>query len=294
MPSSGEEEAIFSWAATNFLMGTLLPASEGEGIVQYVNTTYGTVDLGGASTQIAYFLPSQDILEGLFKFQIGNQKIWNVYTKSYLSFGVVAARQRHIRHIVNEYLNSLPEGSHDKGKHSSELRVLNPCFYAGYSEEVHDSTGKMHVTVYGPELSDKKALKECMRSVRPLMEKQHNEFCDEVYHGDCSIAGAYMPPLPNGVHGRFIGTSSLTLPWRFLQLPPTASLEEIRSKASTICQMNFDNIMFYYQVNFSGDSAGSVVDNLPYFCFLSSYVIVLLEGRLGPALVNLVLLLGLS
>ena len=27
----GEEEAIFSWAATNFLMGSLLPASQGVG-----------------------------------------------------------------------------------------------------------------------------------------------------------------------------------------------------------------------------------------------------------------------
>lgn len=33
---SGEEEAIFSWAATNFLMGTLLPASQGDGVVQVI------------------------------------------------------------------------------------------------------------------------------------------------------------------------------------------------------------------------------------------------------------------
>jgi Golgi nucleoside diphosphatase len=71
---SGEEEAIFSWAATNFLMGTLLPASHGTGIVSNVNDTYGTVDLGGASTQIAYYIPTQDILEGLYKFQLGSQK----------------------------------------------------------------------------------------------------------------------------------------------------------------------------------------------------------------------------
>lgn len=56
---SGEEEAIYSWAAVNFLMGTLLPASKGTGTAFGGNTTYGTLDLGGASTQIAFFIPSQ-------------------------------------------------------------------------------------------------------------------------------------------------------------------------------------------------------------------------------------------
>lgn len=52
----------------------------------------GTLDLGGASTQIAFFVPSLDIQEGLFKLQLGGQKQWNVYTKSFLQFGIVSAR----------------------------------------------------------------------------------------------------------------------------------------------------------------------------------------------------------
>lgn len=56
---SGEEEAIFSWAAVNFLFGTLLLDSQGSGEASPTNGTLGTVDLGGASTQIAFFVPSQ-------------------------------------------------------------------------------------------------------------------------------------------------------------------------------------------------------------------------------------------
>ena len=64
---SGEEEAVFSWAAVNFLFGTLLPSSSGSpyvsnGAINGFNGTYGTVDLGGASTQIAFFVPSQVII----------------------------------------------------------------------------------------------------------------------------------------------------------------------------------------------------------------------------------------
>jgi hypothetical protein len=131
-------------------MGTLLPASQGAGVVTGINSTYGTVDLGGASTQIAYFLPSQDILEGLYKFQIGNQKIWNVYTKSFLSFGVVSARQRHITELVDRFLSEQPEGK--ISKHHNDLTAENSCFYAGYSEQATDSTQKYRIEVSGPEL----------------------------------------------------------------------------------------------------------------------------------------------
>ena len=302
---SGEEEAIFSWAATNFLMGTLLPASSGSGIVMNA-TTHGTVDLGGASTQIAYYLPSQDILEGLYKFQIGNHKIWNVYTKSFLSFGVVSARQRHITDFVDKFLATQPAGSlkslssstgstvssfsdsgsignsgggsSGSGSHHKDLKAVNYCFYAGYSETAYDSKKKIRIEVSGPELPQADQLQLCLEEVRPLMEKKNNDFCNKVYHGDCSIAGSYQPPLPVAEFGKFIGTSSLVVPWKFLQLPATASLELIRERASSICQMNFDDIMFYYEVNFSGDSSSSTIDSLPYFCFLASYVIALLEG----------------
>ena len=157
-------------------MKTLLPASKGAGVVYDVNSTYGTVDLGGASTQIAYFLPSQDILEGLYKFQIGNQKIWNVFTKSFLSFGVVSARERHMGKLIDAYLSRIP-----KGVNLTDLRTENPCFYAGYSETAKDQKHKHQIEVTGPELPLSDQLEQCMNLLRPLMEKSHNGFCKEVF-----------------------------------------------------------------------------------------------------------------
>ena len=44
--------------------------------------------------------------------------------------------------------------------------------------------------------------------------------------------------------------------------------------------MNFDDILFYNEVNFVGsDASGGSAESLPYYCFLSSYVLVLLEGE---------------
>ena len=97
---SGEEEAIYGWTAVNFLKGTLLPQSEGIGTVD-PNSTWGSLDLGGASTQISFFKPDQDILANLFKLQIGDQKHWNVYGHSFLSFGRNSARDRYIEGLAD-------------------------------------------------------------------------------------------------------------------------------------------------------------------------------------------------
>ncbi|CAM9903666.1 unnamed protein product, partial [Hapterophycus canaliculatus] len=78
---SGEEvgvlhvqEGIYGWAAVNFLRGELLALSEGAGTAySRGNMTVGTLDLGGASTQISFFKSDQDILANLFKLQIGGQ-----------------------------------------------------------------------------------------------------------------------------------------------------------------------------------------------------------------------------
>ena len=56
----GEEEAIYSWAAINFLKGDLLSESKGVGpATGGKEGTFGTVDLGGASSQIAFYMKNQ-------------------------------------------------------------------------------------------------------------------------------------------------------------------------------------------------------------------------------------------
>ena len=60
---SGEEEAVFSWLAVNYLFKTL---DESEN----TSKSLGTLDLGGASTQIAFSVENQDISESLYRLQL--------------------------------------------------------------------------------------------------------------------------------------------------------------------------------------------------------------------------------
>ncbi|CAM9438173.1 unnamed protein product, partial [Discosporangium mesarthrocarpum] len=90
---SGEEEGAYGWAAVNFLKGNLVQESQGSGTVD-AGFTVGTLDLGGASTQISFFKPDQDIVANLFKLQLGGQKHWNIYTHSFPHCGQNSARSR--------------------------------------------------------------------------------------------------------------------------------------------------------------------------------------------------------
>jgi len=326
---SGEEEAIYSWAAMNFLLGSLLPASAGLG-EGYMNSSYGTLDLGGSSTQIAFYVPSQDISEGLYKLQIGGQKHWNVYTKSFLQFGVVSARKRHLGLVADAAVKAgtaeerrnfgtqsdddgdekwkrklqpvLEENAQSKAQKSSSptmqsttfiptsppLRtvstsVVDYCFHSGYTERIVSALApSTSIEVSGPPVALSNQLDLCMQVLRPLMEKDANQYCDIVYHGECSIGGAYQPTLPQGDHGHFIGTSSYKLPWKFLSLPPTTTISNVISKAEKMCSLSFKEVQAYVAAN--NETMGtdkSILGSMPYFCFLSSYTLVLLKDGYG-------------
>ena len=65
----------------------------------------------------------QDISEGLFKFQLGGQKHWNVYTKSFLQFGHVSARVRHVTGIAQEAIALHHSSKHGHHRHMKRRKL---------------------------------------------------------------------------------------------------------------------------------------------------------------------------
>lgn len=269
---SGEEEAVYSWTATNYLMGTLIPESEGYGTALPAGKTFGTLDMGGASTQIAFFVPSQDISEGLFKLQIGSQRHWNVYSKSYLTYGHNSARERYFSAIANDV----------RVDPSSAVvpSALDYCLFAGYSENFSQSGDKRYeVNIYGPAVPASDQFERCRKSVMPLLNKPFNALCHHVYGIECSFAGQYQPVLPTGNHGNFMGTASLKYPWQFLKLPQTATIQDFYDKAKSICSMSFNDIVMYDAGLTDLITKEKHEEMVPYYCFITSYVFVLLTGK---------------
>ena len=71
-------------------------------------------------------------------FQLDGQKQWNVYTKSFLQFGIDTARQRHLITLVDNFINDKLNNQRFKYKDIVKTSI-NPCFHSGYNEIITDS-----------------------------------------------------------------------------------------------------------------------------------------------------------
>ncbi|CAM9196644.1 unnamed protein product, partial [Ectocarpus fasciculatus] len=288
---SGEEEAAYSWSGANFLMNSLLPSSVGSGGSVSTNSTYGTLDLGGASTQIAFFLPSQDISEGLYKLQVGAQRHWNIYATSYLQFGFNSARLRFQNDLITNKIASTGSEKVEKNAATTyeKHNAITACYYSGYTEnfQYKDANGTVKTyTVSGPKESTADQFDKCYASLEPLLMKSINKFCNLVYDNQCSIGGSYQPPLPDPKTHKYIGTSSYKYAWNFAQMESVGSLKEFRRKSKSICNMTFkEAILYRNSINatlYAQNGNDAYTDSqLPYYCFLSAYSLLLLQGGYG-------------
>ncbi|KAJ3170794.1 Golgi apyrase [Geranomyces variabilis] len=101
---SGELEGIYGWITVNYLKGGFDAAVSVNGTARH---TYGFLDMGGASTQIA-FEPTPDMaiahkedLTGLkLRFLGGEEVSYRVFVSTFLGFGVNEARRRYLEGLV--------------------------------------------------------------------------------------------------------------------------------------------------------------------------------------------------
>eukprot|EP00904_Undaria_pinnatifida_P011382 jgi/Undpi1/7374/HiC_scaffold_22.g09847.m1 len=251
---SGEEEGIYGWAAVNFLHGELLAQSEGAGTADSsANMTVGTLDLGGASTQISFFKSDQDILANLFKLQIGGQKHWNVYTHSFLQFGLNSARLRMHTNVAEEaYTPPTPPTPHPP----------LPAPSTPYVRPHPDSSPRRPQTA------------KLLEGKSPI-----DNFCQFAFPGQCSLLGVYQPELPKGREfGRFYGFAGYYKLWQFLNLPEKTSVSSVEKEGRRICTMSHGELAIY---NEGRDKHEKNVKYLPKYCFMSSYITTLLRDGFG-------------
>ena len=279
---SGEEEAIFGWTGINFIMGNLVEDSQGAGTVINPKLTYGSLDMGGASTQISFYEPQEDIMANLFKLQIGQGKHWNLYSHSFLYYGINAARDRFEARLLagQDAQSRLIDG------------VYNPCLPGGSRREVRLN---IHVNSEGDETwedgigvsSDgfyQAMLKNdgntgdfegCMSYAKQALHLEKNSWCDFAHKGDCAFNGVSMPELPTqGKHfGEFLAFSNYFHVWEFLGLPQRASVQELYNATQMICSMSQEEL-FDFNKKHAKVAEGEAID----FCFRSSYVFNILRN----------------
>ncbi|KAG6000893.1 hypothetical protein E4U21_004931 [Claviceps maximensis] len=190
---SGETEGVYGWIAANYLLGALdRPEEHSHGKGHH---TYGFLDMGGASAQIA-FAPNAteaerhatDLKMIRLRQLDGSTSEFKIFSATWLGFGANKARSRYVQMLVESYgdtVREIPDPCTPKGlrtpavkKVSADETLNNECTLLG--------TGIFH---------------ECLKKTYLLLEK--DKPCEEY---PCFSDGRHVPAIDFEIN-RFLGVS---------------------------------------------------------------------------------------
>ena len=193
----GEVEGLYGWVAANYLLGAFdAPKDHAHGKDHH---TYGFLDMGGASAQIA-FAPNATEAERhandlkLLRMRTidGSAAEYRVFTTTWLGFGVNEARKRYVEAL-------------QKASGAIETKVLqDPCLPTGLSISTKGDVflpGSKTVNGQTPHLVGTGQFDECLVKTLPLLEKDH--ICED---NPCLLNGVHVPAIDFDVN-HFVGVS---------------------------------------------------------------------------------------
>jgi golgi apyrase len=287
---SGEEEGLFGWLSVNYLMDGFGSSSSNRG-------TFGFLDMGGASTQIA-FEPSaeeQEKTQNLVDIQLrmlGGEEIRHkVFVTTWLGYGTNQARERYVGQAIKQHERSRPLV--EDALASTDV-INDPCLPSGlalaespvYAEPSTSHERKTHT------LLGMGSLERCLEDTLPLLNKTAP--CPDA---PCLFNGVYVPHIDFSV-SHFIGISEY---WysseHVFGLGGAYDFVQYERAAEEFCGRPWQETLRMYEGSKSGQGATDVgppkwgnrvdVSRLQMQCFKASWIInVLHEGLRMPRIVD--------
>ncbi|KAM3129195.1 hypothetical protein pb186bvf_018670 [Paramecium bursaria] len=154
---TGQEEGAYLWLSVNYLLDSLK------------KETALTIDLGGASTQIAY-QPSGTIQENELDIIIPNVNVYQIYSISHLYYGMDQALMK-----VHEQLKK-------------DNIIISPCYHKGY-DEIWQYDKSFRVQGLGD-------YEQCLALIKKYLNNDPEQ-CK--YQGQCGINSIYQPTITNKI-----------------------------------------------------------------------------------------------
>ncbi|KAG8874526.1 Golgi apyrase [Tulasnella sp. 331] len=305
---TGEEEGLFGWIAVNYLMNGFA--------VQHSDhskpTTLGFLDMGGASTQIAFepTLTGMDeaaaAVDGLADVRLrllnGEEIHHRVFVTTWLGFGTNQARERYINQSIADWeaKHNLHEGTtsqsggvqhverrHTKYATSTSVEVYDPCLPKNLI--IHNkqhrptegiSTPGSHYT--SVTLVGTGSFSQCLAQTTPLLNKSAP--CSKE---PCLFNGVHVPPI-DFAHHRFIGISEY---WYSSQhvfgLGGAFDFEKYEKAAEAFCGRDWEDILKEHERN-ANPSTNPVTwhrdvdeSRLKLQCFKAAWIVNVLGKGVG-------------
>lgn len=191
----GETEGLYGWIAANYLLGGFdAPEKHNHDKGHH---TYGFLDMGGASAQIAFAPNATETKKHANDLKLlrlrtveGTQMEYRVFVTTWLGFGANEARRR--------YVTRLMEASPDAHE------LPDPCLPVGIKvnktgEEI--MPGSSDLQGKEPYILGTGDFAQCLKSTYPLLEKE-KECTDQ----PCLLNGQHTPAIDFDVN-HFVGVS---------------------------------------------------------------------------------------
>ncbi|ETW86217.1 hypothetical protein HETIRDRAFT_60065, partial [Heterobasidion irregulare TC 32-1] len=276
---TGEEEGLFGWIAVNYLM-------DGFGPSDADRTTYGFLDMGGASTQIA-FEPSREerekaknLIDVRLRLMGGEEIHHQVFVTTWLGYGTNMARERYVGRAINEYEQHQPSPLSVSSSDSSEI-IEDPCLPKDLrltESPAHTSPSTSHTRKPHTFLGTG-SFGQCLQRVSPLLNRSAP--CPDT---PCLFNGVYVPPIDFSV-SHFIGVSEY---WysseHIFGLGGAYDFVQYERAALDFCGKNWSDIL---QMHEQARQRGRLGGDGEMQCFKAAWIVNVLHEGLGmPRIVD--------
>lgn len=255
---TGETEGLYGWLSINYLLGGFDAKADGK------HHTYGFLDMGGASAQIA-FVPNrteaakhkEDLTLLRLRTLEGDTKEWQVFVSTWLGFGANEARRRHISALLSDEQNK------------DDDHYLDPCMPKGLIEDVADDTSTKSGTLKGS--GD---IHQCLTMLEPLLGKDTP--CPDP---PCLFAGVHVPNIDFDIN-HFIGISEYYYSAQdVFGLGGAYDYHTLSNAVESYCSREWSDILHDLENNKFPD--GVKKGKLADVCFKASWMMNVLHDGIG-------------
>ncbi|KPM40062.1 hypothetical protein AK830_g6473 [Neonectria ditissima] len=269
---SGETEGLYGWIAANYLLGGFdAPQNHDHGKDHH---TYGFLDMGGASAQIA-FAPNStesekhanDLKMVRMRTLDGSPAEYKVFTSTWLGFGANKARDRFVESLQELY--------------NDEKELPDPCLPKGLrttlAGELVEGDSKDPILV-GTGMFD-----ECLLKTYPLLGKELP--CEDQ---PCLVNGQHVPAIDFDIN-HFVGVSEY---WHsthgvFGGKHKAYDLATYQTKVKEFCSQDWDDIEDDLDLEKRKKSPEEKAEEARQACFKASWLINMLYDGIGIPRVGL-------
>ncbi|KAJ3069155.1 Golgi apyrase [Podochytrium sp. JEL0797] len=289
---SGEEEGLYGWVAVNYLNGGFGDPEKQSPPPQHPDspTTYGFLDMGGASTQFA-FEPTERMkkahaeeLKHVMLRTVGGVDVsYHIFVSTFLGFGVNEARRRYVEGLAEDAGIVVVDSTGLILDVDSPTGVHDPClpFNLTLKSDKYLSRVTSSPT---PELIGTGSLQKCLSGLHPHLRK--NLPCEK--QGPCLFDGVSAPIKDFKKH-RFIGVSEYY--YTPTSVPGAVThggayhFSEFAKNAEKVCQGPYDpNTLhtIYHRTHGVIVEPDSIEENrLQLQCFKAAWVLEVLHDGFG-------------